>query len=131
MAGSAIIASYYYGGGVAGNVGIGAISEPATAGRIPGSESPANHRRDGESVADAEQRIPLYLQNAGRAVSAQDFKDIVESSPGIDLGRVEILPLYQPDTGVSAPGVVTVLVIPNDPTTPRGPVPDSAFLQSV
>jgi hypothetical protein len=133
VAGSAIIASYYYGGGVAGNVGIGAISASPQlpAGFLVSNPLPTTGGTAGESVADAEQRIPLYLQNAGRAVSAQDFKDIVESTPGIDLGRVEILPLYQPDTGVSAPGVVTVLVVPNDPTTPRGPVPDSAFLQSV
>src|SRR5205807_4960261 len=51
--------------------------------------------------------------------------------PGIDLGRVEILPLYNPDSGVNAPGVVTVMVIPNDPQTPQGPVPDGHFLQSV
>ena len=132
-AGSTIIASYYYGGGVAGNVGIGAIngSPQLPAGFQVSNPLPTSGGTAGESVADAEQRIPLYLQNGGRAVSAQDFCDIVKSTPGVDLGRVEVLPLYQPDTGVSAPGVVTVLVIPNDPTTPQGPVPDAAFLQSV
>jgi hypothetical protein len=132
-AGSTIIASYYYGGGVAGNVGIGAInaSPQLPSGFQVSNPLPTVGGTAGESVDDAEQRIPLYLQNAGRAVSAQDFSDIVESTPGINLGRVEILPLYNPDTEVSAPGVVTVLVIPEDPTTPQGPVPDSAFLQAV
>ncbi|HEY1902798.1 MAG TPA: putative baseplate assembly protein [Terracidiphilus sp.] len=132
-AGSTIIASYYYGGGVAGNVGIAAITSSLQlpAGFQVSNPLPTSGGSAGESIADAEQRIPLYLQNAGRAVSAQDFSDIVESTPGIDLGRVEVLPLYQPDTGVMAPGVVTVLVVPNDPTTPQGPVPDAAFLESV
>lgn len=132
-AGAAIIATYSYGGGVAGKVGIGAInaSTQLPAGFQVSNPLPTAGGTAGESVADAEQRIPLVLQNANRAVSAQDFSDIVSSTPGIDLGRVEILPLYQPDTGVNAPGVVTVLVIPNDPTTPQAPVPDSAFLQSV
>jgi hypothetical protein len=128
-----IIASYSYGGGVAGQVGIGAISASSQlpAGFQVSNPLPTAGGTAGESVAAAEQRIPLYLQNAGRAVSAQDFSDIVASTPGIALGRVEILPLYQPDTGINAPGVVSVLVIPNDPTTPQGPVPDGAFLQRV
>ena len=132
-AGSTIIASYYYGGGVAGNVGIDAISSSPQlpAGFLVSNPLPTSGGTAGESVADAEQRIPAFLKNGARAVSAEDFCQIVKSTPGIALQRVEVLPLYQPDTGVSAPGVVTVLVVPNDPTTPQGPVPDAAFLQSV
>ena len=132
-AGAAIVASYYYGGGVAGNVGIAAInsSPQLPAGFQVSNPLPTTGGTAGETPAAAELRIPLYLQNAGRAVSAEDFSEIVQTTPGIDLGRVEILPLYQPDTGVSTPGAVTVLVIPNDPTAPQGPVPDGAFLQSV
>ena len=130
---SKIFAAYSYGGGVGGNVGIGAInsSPQLPAGFKITNPLPTSGGTAGESLDDAELRIPQFLQNAGRAVSATDFKDIVESTPGIDLGRVEIIPLYQPDTGVSTPGVVTVMVIPNDPLTPQGPVPDRHFLQSV
>jgi Baseplate J-like protein len=133
LAGSVIFASYFYGGGLAGNVGIAAInaSPQLPAGFLVSNPLPTMGGTAGETVEQAQLRIPLFLQNAGRAVSAQDFHDIVESTPGINLGRVEVLPLFQPDTGVSTPGVVTVLVIPNDPTTPQGPVPDSYFLQSV
>jgi len=132
-AGSKIFASYCYGGGVAGNVGIASInaSPQLPAGFSVSNPLPTSGGTAGETLDDAESRIPQYVQNANRAVSAQDFSDIVQSTPGIDLGRVEVLPLYQPDTGVSTPGVVTVLVIPNDPTTPQGPVPDSYFLQAV
>ncbi|HTQ55565.1 MAG TPA: putative baseplate assembly protein [Bryobacteraceae bacterium] len=130
---SKIFAAYSYGGGAGGNVGIGAInsSPQLPAGFKVSNPLPTTGGTAGESIDDAELRIPQFLQNAGRAVSADDFKDIVESTPGIDLGRVEIIPLFQPDTGVSAPGVVTVMVIPNDPSTPQGPVPDRQFLQSV
>ncbi len=132
-AGSKIFATYYYGGGVAGNVGIGAIK---TSPQLPSGFSvsnplPTSGGSAAESVEDAENRIPLYLQNASRAVSAADFVDIAKLTPGIVMGRAEVLPLYQPDTGVSAPGVVTVMVIPYDPTTPQGPVPDGYFLQAV
>ena len=132
-AGSKIFATYSYGGGLAGNVGIGAIK---TSPQLPSGFSVSNPLATsggtaGETQDEAESRIPLYIQNANRAVSAADFADIVESTPGIDLGRVEVLPLYQPDSGVSAPGVVTVMVIPNDPMNPQGPVPDGYFLQAV
>jgi hypothetical protein len=132
-AGAKIFASYSYGGGVAGNVGIGAINSSP---QLPAGFSVSNPLQTsggtaGESLDDAESRIPSVVQNANRAVAAADFSDIVKSTPGINLGRVEVLPLYQPDTGVSAPGVVTVMVIPYDPTTPQGPVPDAYFLQAV
>jgi len=132
-AGSKIFASYYYGGGVAGNVGIGAInaSPRLSAGFSVSNPLPTSGGTAGETLDQAESRIPLTLRNADRAVSAEDFSDIVKTTPGIDLGRVEVLPLYQPDTGISAPGVVTVMVIPNDPTTPSGPVPDGYFLGAV
>jgi len=132
-AGAKIFASYYYGGGVAGNVGIGAIktSPQLPAGFTVSNPLPTSGGTAGESLDDAENRIPLYVNHVNRAVSAQDFKDVVNSTPGVAVGRVEVLPLYQPDTGVSAPGVVTVMVVPDDPTTPQGPVPDGYFLQAV
>ena len=132
-AGSKIFASYAYGGGVAGNVGIGAIksSPQLPTGFAVSNPLPTTGGAAGESLDDAEARIPLYVQNPNRAVSAGDFSDVVWSTPGVDLGRVEVLPLYQPNAGVSVPGVVTVIVIPNDPTTPQGPVPDGFFLQAV
>jgi predicted phage baseplate assembly protein len=132
-AGSKIFASYYYGGGVAGNVGPDAInaSPRLSAGFSVSNPIATSGGTAGESLDDAESRIPLYLRNADRAVSAQDFSEIVNATPGIALKRVEVIPLYQPDTGVSTPGVVTVMVIPDDPTTPAGPVPDGYFLAAV
>ncbi|MBV8901875.1 MAG: putative baseplate assembly protein [Verrucomicrobia bacterium] len=131
--GSVILASYAYGGGVSGNVGIGAIrsSPQLPAGFTVSNPLPTQGGTDGESLDQAEMRIPLYLQHKDRAVSAADFTDIVESVPGINLGRVEVIPLLLPDSGVTVPGVVTLLVIPTDPNHPEGPVPDTYFLKAV
>jgi predicted phage baseplate assembly protein len=66
-------------------------------------------------------------------VSAADFAEITAQTPGVDIGRIEVLPLFHPDLG-SAPaeGVVTVLVIPrNDPAQPDAPEPDRLFLDTV
>src|SRR5439155_13501709 len=71
------------------------------------------------------------LRHRNRAVSREDFDDIVRRTPGIDLGRVDILPMFHPEMGTLAPGVVTVLVVPNDRARPEAPVPDQFFLRAV
>jgi predicted phage baseplate assembly protein len=86
---------------------------------------------DGESVTEAERRIPRVLKNQDRAVSADDFREIVPQTPGISLGRMEVLSNYHPEIGSPAPGSVTLLLVPNDPQRPEGPVPDRLFLQAV
>ena len=131
--GAAVVASYAYGGGNAGNVGVDAIK---TAPRLPAGFKPSNPvptwgGDEGESVSDAERRIPLHLKHQDRAVSAEDFREIVPQTPGIALGRMEVLPSYHPTIGSPAPGVVTLLLVPNDPLRPEGPVPDRLFLHAV
>ena len=134
-AGAPIVASYAYGGGSVGNVGIAAISSSPQlpAGFTVQNPLPTWGGDDGESVTEAEQNIPGYLQNGGRAVSASDFQDIVQQTPGIALGpnqgRVEVLPLFNPDQpDISTPGAVTVMVIPEGTGAPS---PDLVFLDAV
>jgi hypothetical protein len=131
--GAPIVAAWSYGGGKAGNIGVGAVK---TAPRLPAGFRPSNPvptwgGDDGESVTDAERRIPLHLKHQDRAVSTDDFREIVPQTPGIALGRMEVLASYHPDIGSPAPGVVTLLLVPNDPLRPEGPVPDRLFLQAV
>lgn len=131
--GSAIVASYSYGGGRAGNVGVGAVR---TAPSLPAGFKAMNPLPtwggdDGETVEGAERRIPLHLKHQDRAVSAEDFREIVRGTPGIALGRVELLSTWHPDIGAPAPGVVTLMLVPDDPQRPEGPVPDRLFLQAV
>jgi len=53
----------------------------------------------------------------------------VNQTPGIALGRVEILPLFSPDNSLdTTPGAVTVLAIPQGPGAPE---PDIVFLDAI
>lgn len=69
---------------------------------------------DAETLEDAEQRIPSLLQNQSRAVTVSDYQNLAMQTPGASVGRVEVLPLFKPQTQFSpAPGVVSVMVIPS------------------
>lgn len=68
---------------------------------------------DPETLNSAEQRIPSLLQNQSRAVTAADYTNLAENVPGANVARVEVLPLFKPQTRTSnVPGVVSVMIIP-------------------
>jgi hypothetical protein len=133
--GSVIQASYEYGGGRDGVVGIGALT--AGSGLPPGIRAtnpiPTYGGAEAETVAQAEKRIPGELRRRDRLVSAGDFADVTRGTPGVDIGRVEVLPLVHPsEPSIRAAGVVTVLVLPaTDPDQPDAPQPDRLFLDAV
>jgi hypothetical protein len=131
-------ASYDYGVGAAGNVAAGAISGgPA----LPQGIEPSNPVRtwggaDAESTADGERQVARYLQHRDRLVTAADFKTVAWRTPGVSLGRVEVLPAFHPAFSPNepgdAPGAVTLLLIPRyDPIQPDAPLPDRLFLDAV
>jgi hypothetical protein len=69
---------------------------------------------DPETLNAAEQRIPSLLQNQSRAVTVADYINLAQQTPGANVGRVEVLPLFKPQTFTpNVPGVVSVMVIPN------------------
>jgi hypothetical protein len=71
---------------------------------------------DPETLDAAQQRIPSLLQNQSRAVTAADYRNLAQQTPGANVGRVEVLPLFMPQTlAVNTPGVVSVMVIPSQP----------------
>ena len=82
---------------------------------------------------EAEQRIPNVIKHRNRLVAEEDFEEITYRTPGVEMGRVEVLPLLHPSLpDFPAKGVVTVLVIPRiDPVQPDAPVPDRLFLDAV
>src|SRR5436190_2848400 len=131
--GALVYANYVYGGGKAGNVGVGAIA--ASPALPPGfsvvNPLPTWGGTDGETVTDAERNLPQAVRHRYQAVSQRDFQDIVWETPGVDLGRIDVMPLFHPEVGSPAPGVVTILVVPRDPRRPEGPVPDQLFLRAV
>ncbi len=88
---------------------------------------------DPETLAQAEQRLPARLRHQERAVTASDYQDLAMETPGAAIGRVEVLPLFKPQTrDLNAPGVVSVMVIPEklgvQPPCPRA---DRTLLESV
>jgi hypothetical protein len=135
--GATVIVSYSYGGGPQGQAAIGAVNKSAALRPGFSVTNPVATwgASDGESVSQGEEVITRWLRHRDRLVTAQDFKDLTQRTPAIDLGRVEALPLFNPDqcgTGQSWPGMVTILVIPHsDPLHPDAPTPNRQFLNAV
>ena len=91
---------------------------------------------DAESVATARSRSSRYLQHRDRLVSVDDFESIACRTPGVEIGRVEVLPAFHPDLVPNepgdAPGVVTLMAIPRfDPGQPDAPRADRLFLNAL
>ena len=88
---------------------------------------------DAETLDHAEQRIPATLRHQQRAVTASDYRDLVQEMPGGGVARVEVLPLFKPQTrDTNIPGVVSVMAIPPkadlQPPCPRA---DRTLLENV
>lgn len=138
--GREIRVSYEYGGGPEGNVNIGAINKSAA---LPGGfklENPVATwgASRGETTSEGEQSISSFLQHRDRLVTVQDFQDITQRTPGVNIGRVAVLPLFNPETFNAGspvqnwPGALTIMVVPGhdlDQATP--PVPDRLFLDAI
>lgn len=128
-----IQASYAYGGGSEGVVGIGAVTKWARtrAGLKVNNPIPTWGGVPAETAEMAEGRIAGFLQHRDRCVTADDFAAIARETPAVRVGRVDVLPLFHPD-GAPAEGVVTILVLPeSDPLHPSSPRPDRLFLNAV
>ena len=125
------------GGGAAGNLppgSIKAITAPAGAPRLKVVQPVATTRgADAEPLAEAEARIPSMIRHGGRAVTAADYKELALRTPGVALGRVEVLERFKPQQrrdGV--PGVVSVMVMPARlGTALPAPRPDRPTLETV
>lgn len=86
-----------------------------------------------ETVAEAEQRIPQVLRHRDRAITADDMQALAAETPGVALGRVEVLPGFRPahrQQGI--PGVVSVSVLPRAAIIhPPNPRPGRHTLEAV
>jgi hypothetical protein len=134
-AGAVIQAAYDFGGGRQGQVGIGAIKQAPALSSNLGVRNPVPTwgGSDGETVAEAERRIPNVLRHREQIVSVTDCREITYDTPGVELGRVEVLSLFHPESPkIVARGVITVLVIPRrDPLQPDAPRADRLFVETV
>lgn len=133
-----IAVSYDWSNGSAGNVAAGTITRGP---ELPTGFKVANPIActggvDGEDAAAAERRIPLVLRHRDRAVSADDFVEVLKAAPGADVGRVDVLAAWHPDLSPALPGdqpgVVTAMVIPRlDPAHPDNPAPGPDFINAL
>lgn len=129
-----IVARYYrYGGGAAGNVGSGTITDLQSS--VSGVDAATNNwgaegGANEELVEDAKARAPKELKARDRAVTAQDFEFLALEAPGGRVRRAHALPLYHPQfPGVQVPGVITVMIVPesDDPK----PMPSQGTMENV
>lgn len=136
--GASVFASYEFCQGAAGNVAANAIkSAPA----LPSGYTVANPVRtwggaDAETADEGTKQISRFLQHRDRLVSTDDFESIAWRAPGVDVGRVDVLPAFHPDLipaePGAAPGVVTLMAIPRtDPGRPDYPRADRLFLNNL
>jgi hypothetical protein len=132
---SRLRATYDFSQGAAGNVG------PDSMNQGPEGFKVTNPVRtwggaDAETAADGEKQISRYLQHRDRLVTAYDFETVTLRTPGVEIGRVEVLPNYHPELssrrGGDAAGSVTLMLVPTfDPVTPDAPSPSNDFLDTV
>jgi hypothetical protein len=137
-AGAILRVSYDYGSGRAGNVGPNAVNQAPA---LPAGLKVCNPvstwgGSEAETITEGEKQITRYLQHRDRLVTASDFESIAKRTPGVDIGRVEVLAAYNPTLSRqepgSAPGAVTLMLIPKySSTRPDAPSPDHPFLASV
>jgi hypothetical protein len=122
--------TYEHGGGAQGLVPIDAISRSDS---LPAGITVRNPvatwgGAGGQTIEDGERTIPAWLRHRDRAVTAGDFRDIALTTPGVDLGRVDVVPLFDPRASADAAdpadaaGAVTIMVVPrSDALAPTPP----------
>ena len=136
--GARVYAAYEFCQGALGNVAEGKINSAA---QLPSGFTVSNPVQtwggaDAETVATGEKQVRRYLQHRDRLVSVDDFEAIACRTPGVQIGRIEVLPAFHPDLVPSepgsAPGVVTLLAIPRfDAGQPDAPRADRLFLNAL
>jgi predicted phage baseplate assembly protein len=156
--GDIVARRYRFGGGRAGEVPVGAIvslDTPSAGVSDVVNVVAATGGRDSETLEQAKRRVRKELSSRSRAVTASDFEWIALQTPDVRVGRAEIVPLRRPLSAAgaaptvpspprcgpllpagpagldrfTAPGAVTVVVVPDGPGPEPTPVP--SFLRAV
>lgn len=129
--------TYAHGGGADTNLAAGSIKAIQPVVGPVRHEIPTVGGSDGESVEDAERRIPSFLSNRDRAVTVDDFQQLTLATPGVSLGRAEVVQGLMPGadaaaTRLNVPGVISVFAFPDAALTLIGiPTATLAQLQEV
>lgn len=125
------------GGGAAGNLAAGSLK--SLVGPVPAIKLKLNQPSqlrgglDAETLDRAEARIPAELRHGDRAVTSRDFAMLAAATPGLNIGRVEVLERFKPhQRRDKLPGVVSVMVIPSRAGAEKpAPRPDRPMLETV
>jgi predicted phage baseplate assembly protein len=139
------VTQYQFGGGSAGNAGANSITTLIDTVPFVASVTnllPSLLGADEETVAHAEGRAPEAIRTLSRAVTPEDFVALALLTPGARIQRATAIPLQRPQTQVvrsadgsvitppPAPGVVTVIVVPDGPD-PQKPVANDQTMAAV
>jgi hypothetical protein len=122
-----------YGGGKKGNMGPGNLKSIAHPDLQVFQTIPTRGGVDAETLDEAEKRIPKVLKHSHRAVTEDDYRQIASETPGILLGRIEVLPKFKPQQKLfDIIGVISVMVLPQTAGhRPPNPRPDRNILSRV
>ncbi len=131
------------GGGRAGNVTPGVLAKVAAI-TLEGDATVGKHftvqqplpfsgGEDAENLAEAEKRIPGFIRHKERAVTRSDYETLAYETPGVAVGRVEILARFKPQQRhFNVPGVISVMALPDAPLSGApNPRADRPFLEAV
>lgn len=136
--GARLAVSYDVSAGRAGNLNAGAIDGGPLLppGFTVANPVPTWGGANAETVAEGEKQVTRFLQHRDRCVNAADFEAIAWRAPGLEIGRIDVVPASSPEFGINepgdAPGAVTLLVLPRrDATQPDAPRPDRLFLDTL
>lgn len=125
------------GGGTAGNLSAGSlrsVTGPAPTPRFKLNQPLAlSGGIDAETLDRAEARIPAELRHGDRAVTRGDFAALAAATPGVSIGRIEVLERFKPQQRRGGlPGIVSVMAIPSRAGTEKpAPRPDRPMLETV
>lgn len=132
-AGDLIVArSFRYGGGAAANRvtpgGVqGMVSQVAGIEKVTNVRAPTGGA-DEQTLADFERSAPALLRRRGRVVTADDFEQEARTIDGVR--QAKAIASRHPDyPGVTVPGAVTVVIVPD--STARPPKPSAELIESV
>ncbi|MEX3788813.1 putative baseplate assembly protein [Paraburkholderia sp. BR14374] len=125
---------YQAGGGAAGAVAAGKVSNPVNS--VPFVSSvqnpqPATGGLDAETQDQAELRGAREIRARGRAVAVADYEILALRTPGALVARAQAFAGFHPAfPGTQIPGVVGVFVVPAQRDS-GAPVPDAETLRAV
>lgn len=138
---SRIRAAYFaHGGGRSTNLPPGTIKQLVS---IDDSRLAVRHEWptaggvDRETIPQAEQRIPQFLNSRDRAVTRDDLVQLARFNPLVPVGRAEVVPGLLPGSALDTvrtdvPGVVSVFVMPPaEPAFAAPPRPTAGMLRDV